>query len=234
MKLIERATGVAIVCTTLLFAQTASAYLQLTYQSNPLQFLQGYLGGEPYDDIGSNEPPYPTFDIVFDNIYETTSTQSLTTGLVSASEWPGLHENIPATSGSITLGADGTPIAWNFSLALTKSTPGIRDVEFDENGEIIHFGAYELPTKTSWLFESSYGANTCNCERYRYDDDLYIERAYYSWAYANTIGFLYGADSSPGNWSATTVDVPEPKTYLLLLLGMIVIGVRKMRLDKMI
>ena len=145
-----------------------------------------------------------------------------------------VQQDVPVSTGSITLGENGIPTAWNFSLQLTKSMPGVRDLEFDEDGELIYFNDYSLPSKTSWLFESSYGAGTCNCDRYRYDDDIYIERAYYSWAYANTLGFLYDGESSPSNRSVTKVDVPEPKTYLLLALGLIVLCVRKMRRNNFI
>jgi len=235
MKLAQRIFTFALFSSAFVFTNTASAYLQLTYNSDPLHFIQGYLGGEPYDDIGSDEPPYPSFSVLFDNVLDTTSPQTLSgSGLASVSEWPILNEGAPITNGSLTLGTDGIPTAWNFLLQITKSTPGVRDLELDENGETIYFNEYTLPSKTSWLFESSYGAGTCNCEKYRYDDDIYIERPYYSWAYANTIGFLYGGDSSPSNWSVTKVDVPEPKTYLLLALGLIVLFVRKMRYEKII
>jgi len=234
MKLTQRIITFVLFSSTLAFTNTASAYLQLTYTSDPLHFIQGYLGGEPYDDIGSDEPPYPTFNVIFNNISDTTSAQTLgSTGNVSASEWPAFFGDIPITNGSVTLGESGIPTAWNFSLAVTHSTPGFREVEYDSEGEIIS-GDSMLPSKTSWLFESSYGAGTCNCEKYRYDDDLYIERPYYSWAYANTIGFLYGGDSSPSNWAVTKVDVPEPKSYLLFAFGLIMICVRKMRSKKII
>ena len=236
MKLIKRIVTFALLSNALVFTNTASAYLQLTYNSDPLHFIQGYLGGEPYDEIGSDEPPYPSFSVLFDKIPDTASPQTLNgLAIASVSEWPILSEGVPITSGSsITLGANGIPTAWNFSLQITKSTPGVRDLELDENGETIYFNEYTLPSETSWSFESSYGAGTCNCEKYRYDDDIYIERPYYSWAYANTIGFLYGGESSPDNWSVTKVDVPEPKTYLLFALGLIVLCIRKMRYEKIV
>ena len=230
MTLIKRILILLLCSNALLFTHSASAYLQLTYNSNPLHFLQGYLGGEPDDSIGADEPPYPTFSVLFDNISDTTSSQTLgSTGKVSVFESPTLLGDVPITKGSLTLSTSGTPIAWNFSMQLTQSTPGIRDLELDENGDTIYFNEYALPSKISWLFESSYGAGTCNCEKYRYDNDMYIERPYYTWAYANTIGFLYGADSSPDNWSITKVNVPEPNTYLLFVLGLLIMGVRKMR-----
>jgi hypothetical protein len=217
------------------FTQSAAAYLQLTYTSNPLSFLQGYLGGEPSDDVGSDDQPLPSFSVIFDRISDGSSTQTLSgTGFASVLDESNFAENIPVSTGSLTLNEDGTPAAWNFSLQLTKLIPGVRDLEFDENGELVYFNEYSLPSKTSWLFESSYGAGTCNCDKYLYEDDIYIERAYYSWAYANTLGFLYGGESSPSNWSVTKVDVPEPKTYLLFALGLIVMCVRKMRRNNFI
>jgi len=235
MKLIKCAISFALYSSAILFTQSAAAYLQLTYTSNPLNFSQGYLGGEPDDTVGSFDPPYPSFNVTFNNISDVPSTQNLAaSGFVNLSDWPILSEDVPVSTGSITLGENGIPTAWNFSLQLTKSIPGVRDLEFDEDGELIYFNDYSLPSKTSWLFESSYGAGTCNCDRYRYDDDIYIERAYYSWAYANTLGFLYDGESSPSNWSVTKVDVPEPKTYLLLALGLIVLCVRKMRRNNFI
>ena len=230
MKLIKRVINFALCSAAILFAQNASAYLQLTYTSNPLSFLQGYLGGEPSDDVGSNDQPLPAFSVIFDKISEGSSTYSLSgTGFASVLDESNFAEDVPISTGSVTLDAYGTPAAWNFSLQLTKLIPGVRDLELDEDGELIYFNEYSLPSKTSWLFESSYGAGTCNCDKYLYEDDIYIERAYYSWAYANTLGFLHGAENSPSNWSVAKADVPEPKTYLLFALGLIVIGVRKMR-----
>ncbi len=233
MKLIQRTVTLLVFSSALVFTNTAFAYYQLTYTSNTLPYLQGYLGGEPYD-VESDQPSYASFNVLFDNISESTSPQTLSgSGLVNVVE-PSLSESIPITSGSLTLGADGIPTAWNFSFQFTKSTPGVRDLELDENGETIYFNEFTIPSKTSWLLESSYGADTCNCEKYRYDGDIYVERPYYSWAYANTIGFLYGAESSPDNWSAKKVDVPEPNTYLLFVLGLIIIGVRKVCAEKII
>jgi len=230
MKLIKRAISLVLWSSAILFTHSAAAYVQLTYTSNPLPFVQGYLGGEPDDYLGSFDPPFPSFNVVFDNISETSSTQNLTgTGYASVLDESNFAEDIPISSGSLTLGADGTPTAWNFSLQLTKLIPGVRDLAFDEDGELIYFNEYTLPSKTSWLFESSYGAGTCNCDKYLYEDDIYIERAYYSWAYANTLGFLYGDESSPSNWSVTKVNVPEPKTYLLFALGLIMMSVKRMR-----
>jgi len=238
MKLIQRIITFALCSSALVYTHSAAAYLQLTYNSNPLHFLQGYLGGEPDDFVGSigrEEPPYPVFNVLFNNISDTTSTQTLgSTGKLSVFESPTLLGDLPISNGSLTLGTNGIPVAWNFSMQLIQSTPGVRDLELDENGDTIYFNEYTLPTQTSWLFESSYGAGTCNCEKYRYDNDMYIERPYYSWAYTNTMGFLYGADSSPDNWSIAKADVPEPKTYLLFVLGVIVMGVRKLRHKKII
>ena len=164
MKLIKRIVILVLCSNALLFTHSASAYLQLTYNSNPLHFLQGYLGGEPDDfvgSIGSDEPPYPIFNVLFDKISDTTSTQTLgSTGKVSVFESPTLLGDLPITDGSLTLGTNGIPIAWNFSMQLTQSTPGIRDLELDENGDTIYFNEYSLPSKISWLFESSYGAGT--------------------------------------------------------------------------
>jgi hypothetical protein len=229
MKLVKCALSFAVYSSAILFTQSAAAY-QLTYTTNPLLFLQGYLGGEPDGYVGSYDPPFPSLSVTFDNIADQTPTQNLTgTGFTSIRDWPTLAEDLPVSNGSLTLGTDGIPTAWNFSLQLTRSIPGVRDLELDENGETIYFNEFSLPSKTSWLFESSYGAGTCNCDTYKYEVDSYIERPYYSWAYANTLGFLYGGEGSPSNWSVSKVDVPEPKTYLLFALGLIVMCVRKMR-----
>ncbi|RYY73663.1 MAG: PEP-CTERM sorting domain-containing protein [Gammaproteobacteria bacterium] len=234
MKLIKRVVCFALGTSAVLLTQTAAAYLQLSYSSEPLHFIQGYLNGDADDSLGSEDPPYPSFNIVFDKVAETSSQTLLGNALANVIGWPTLNEQIPIVNGSLTLGANGAPTAWDFSLQTTKTTPGVRDLEFDENGELIYFNEFTFPSNTSWLFQSSFGEGTCNCDRYRYDDDLYIERPYYSWAQAATVGFVFGGKSSPEHWSVTNVDVPEPKTYLLFVLGLIVIGARKMRAKKII
>ncbi|RYY03966.1 MAG: PEP-CTERM sorting domain-containing protein [Gammaproteobacteria bacterium] len=227
MKLTRRLHALAFFSGALLFTQSASAYVDLTYQSNPLHFNQGYLGGQPDDDLGSDDPPYPSFSVNFLGLANSTASQALSGSVnVNFSEWPYQLENLSVINSNLTLDSTGNPSTWHFELALTQSSPGY------SIGEDTDPNDYKLPTKTTWWFESTHGANTCNCDWYKYEDDLYIERAYYSWAYANTIGFLYGESNSPSNWTVNKVDVPEPSGYLLMLMGLIAVGATRLRTRK--
>lgn len=224
MKLIKRISSIAIFSSALLFTHAASAYLQLSYTSDLLPFKQGYLGGEPDDSVGTNEPPYPSFSVAFANTNGDSGAQSLSgSAQVNIFDWPYLFETAPVSVGSITLDDNGTPTAWNFSLEITKSSPGY------SIGEDTPPDEYQFPSRTSWSIESSHGANTCNCDWLKWENDLYIERAYYSWAYANTVGALWGETNSADNWKINKVDVPEPQSYLLFLLGLVAIGITRVR-----
>lgn len=196
-----------------LFTQTVSAF-QLTYTSQELPFIQGYLGGEPDDNIGSHEPPFPIFSAVFNS-----SGNGLTYNFLSADVYvdfphPGAFSVTPGNDSSITFNEDGSIASWNFFMTFTR-----------------HYEAIPLeqpPGYNTWTVASSYGIDTCNCDTYWNEFDLYTPRQE-SWAYVNTVRVLFGGDNSPDNWSYEAAKVPEPMTSFLLLTGLGALGVARLR-----
>lgn len=199
-----------------LITQSAFANLQFTYTSQELPFRQGYLGGDADDTIGSNEPPYPSFSVSFANT-ENNVINTLVSGDLLINLAPGfstLLNNVPATDSSITLNDDGSLAAWHFELAFTQTTPETPT---------------DSPGRNGWFVESSHGVNTCNCDWFKYDFDIYTPRAYDQWAYVNTVGLLYGDANTSDNWTITKVEVPEPPSPLLFLAGIAIIGLVRLR-----
>lgn len=216
MKLIKN--FLVILFSSTFFCQTASA-LEFTYSNLDLRFLQGYLGGEPSDLVGNNEPPFPTFSISFnstpENFHASFVSGDLTIQQPNGDSFEALLlEDVPASNSSITFNQDGSISAWNFSLALTQTSPQTID---NPGGT------------SSWLVDSSYGDNTCNCDRYKSIYDIHTQRPYNTWQYVNTLGVLFGSETSPANWSYDNIQVPEPTTYLLLLSGLAIIGLTRFR-----
>ena len=216
MKLIHVFNRFIIFSSTILLTQSALANLQFTYTSQELPFRQGYLGDIADDDIGSHEPPYPSFFVSF-----TSTENNLTTSLLSGDltidlspQSSILLNNVPASDSSVTLNGDGSVAAWHFALALTQTTPATQN---------------DPPGRTGWFVESSHGVNTCNCDWFKYDFDLYAQRPYDQWVYANTVGLLYGDVNTPDNWTIAKVNVPEPLSPLLFLAGIAIIGLVRLR-----
>jgi len=215
MKHIQRLVSLAIFFGTSLFAQSTFA-LQFTYTSQALEFKQGYLGGQPDEYIGTYDPPSPIFNISFVGTANGLTTKLLF-GDVTVSEHENLYQidDIPATNSSrITLNNDGSIASWSFSLGIVKTTPQTSD---------------NPPNRAAWLFQSSYGANTCNCDLYKKSSDIYTPRPYYTWQYVNRVGVLYVGENSLSNWSVENTEVPEPMSYLLLFSGLTVIGLTRLR-----
>lgn len=218
MKLIQTLNRVAIFSTAVLFSQSTLANLQFTYTSQELPFEGGYLGGIADDSVGVDEPPYPLFSVSF-TANENNLTATLLSGNLSIGFSPEnstLLGDVPAPDSSITFNEDGSVAAWHFALTLTENFPATPD---------------EPPGRNGWFVGSTHGANTCNCDWLMYDFDLYIQRPYNTWAYANTLGFLYGGlnTNTPENWTIAKVDVPEPQNPLLFLIGLAMIGLVRLR-----
>lgn len=212
MRLIQSLCAIIIFSLTTFFSQSTLATLLFTYTSQELPLLQGYRDGEADDSIGSYDPPFPIFSAAFIGP-ENSQTVTFDSGNLTAGEpLPRylLLKDLPATNSSITLSNDGSISAWNFSLAITQMVP-----------ETLDNPLYSR----NWLVESSYGIDTCNCDKLFFGADLFVERPFNTWNFIGTIGFLHGGLASPGNWSIEKIDVSEPGTYILLLtsLGMIVL-----------
>lgn len=216
MKFIQRLSTTATLFLTTLFSQSSLAYLQFTYTSQELPLLQGYRDGEVDDGIGSYDPPFPLFSASFTKT-DNSQTMTFNTGDLSVgAPYPPyqLLNDVPATNSSITLNKDGIVAAWNFSLAMTQIVPESPDNPMYSR---------------NWLVESSYGINTCNCDKLFFGADLFIERPFNTWQFIGTLGFLHGGPSDPGNWSIGEVNVPEPQPHMLFLTSLAMIMLARSR-----
>lgn len=197
----------------MLVASQASAF-QLTYTSDALPFIQGYLGGEPDDSVGTYDPPTPIFSAVFD-----TTGSGLTYSFSSAnvqvdSPYAASFTATPGADSSITFNSDGSIASWNFLVTFTQYFEEIPFVQ-PENYQ-------------TWTMTSSYGAGTCNCDTHWTQFDIFTQRQH-TWSYVNTIRVLYGGDSATDNWSYESASVPEPFSAALFLTGMGLLGAARLR-----
>lgn len=209
MKIIQRLISLTVFFSALFFTHTTLA-LQFTYTSQALEFKQGYLGGQPDDFIGTYDPPTPVFNVSFVGTTNGLTTKFLFGDLaVNERDQTYQFDSVPATANSrITLNDDGSIASWNFTFGLFIKTPQTIDYPMGQD---------------AWLFQSSYGANTCNCDVYRRSFDIYTPRPYYTWQYVNRIGLFYGGENSLSNWAFENTEIPEPSSYLLFLFGLGVI-----------
>lgn len=199
-----------------LFAQTVSAF-QLTYTSQELPFIQGYLGGEPDDSIGSHEAPFPVFSAVFNSSENGLSYNFLSADVNIDFPHATSFSATPGYDSSITFNGDGSIAAWNFFVTFTR-----------------HYESIPLeqpPGYNTWTVASSYGLDTCNCDTYWNEFDIYTPRQE-NWAYVNTIKVLFGAENTTSNWHYEATEVPEPMTPLLLLTGLGLLSAARLRNKK--
>ena len=213
MKSLQRLGALTILSSTILFTQSALAYTQFTYKSSELPFVQGYLGGLPDENVGSTDYTYG-FSATFDAT-ESNRTNFISGTFAGLPPLSGKVHNISLIDSSITLNTDDSVSAWNFSFSVLSEDDGDVDSGIE-------------PTHETWLINSSYGANTCNCDYIKAESDIFIQRQN-GWQYINTLGFEFEGANSPGNWTIENVDVPEPFSYLLLLSGLGLIGTSRLR-----
>lgn len=195
---------------TLLFSPAAFANLQFTYQSQELPFIQGYLNGSPDDNVGLHEPPYPIFS--FSSVANLQDNRAnFSDGHVWLSQPDDSFSdlgNFSAQDSYIRFNPDGTLAAWHLDLQLLKESSG---------------GPWG-PSRDFWRVQSSYSDNSCNCDNFWYEYDLYIQRPFDTWAYAATLGFENGGTNDSANWRWEPVTVPEPWAIWLMALGLVSIG----------
>jgi hypothetical protein len=217
MKVIERLGVLTVLSGALLFTQSAVAYV-LNYTSQPLPFIEGYLNGDVNENVGSPELTPLSFNVFF-NSAGGSPTVALLSGNVTIDipDYPISFNSVPASHSSLTLNSDGSIAGWDFSFVFEQHIPQSDDQPYD----------------SKYYVESHYGANTCNCDSYKNEWDLYIRRQD-DWQYISTLGFLYSGPNSIDNWIIETVDVPEPRSYVLIFLGLIAIGLTRMRKKSMI
>jgi hypothetical protein len=208
MKLIQRLSlfiiSIATAIPSISFAHT------LTYTSNELLLVEGYLNGEIRDTSMIEDPYIPPFSVSLSGeINNLVGTFSL--GDIVIGTYYGIDEvfsAVPVSNGSITLNESGIVQAWSFMLAITQTG-------FDDE-----YG----PWGDKWVVRSEHGVGTCNCDTLFNERDLYMQRPYDQWAYYATLGELFAAENAHDNWSITTIDVAEPPVWLLMLCSLFCFG----------
>jgi len=211
MKLIQRLSLLVIYVATAIpsisFAHT------LTYTSNQLMLIEGYLNGETRDISMIEDPYIPPFSISFTGEMNDLAG-TFTFGDIVIGTYYGIDEvfsAVPVSNGSITLNESGVAQAWSFILSITQS-----GVDKD-------YG----PWSDKWVIRSEHGVNTCNCDTHFNERDLYMQRPYNQWTYYATLGELYTAENSYDNWSITSINVSEPPIWVMMLCGLFCLGLIK-------
>jgi len=212
MKLIRRLILLVIYALTIT-PSTSFAHTLFTYTSDDLQLIEGYLNGD-VRDISMIEDPYiPPFSVSFvgemNNLTGTFFSGDLMVSVFSGYEQ--FFTAVPVSDSSITLNESGVALAWNFMLAVTRSSYD------DVNG----------PGRDSWVVKSEYGDNTCNCDILTNERDLYIPRPYNTWSYAATLGEMFSEENDVDNWSITSTSVSEPPAWVLILCSLFFLGLAK-------
>lgn len=187
----------------------AWAYLTLTYTSADLQLIEATLNGGEHPTAWESSA-IPHFFVTFESTRSEMQADGSRTMFLQHSKaeirFPfNLSEPLEYTQQSpawISFDNKGGILGWNFALLFSR--PASPDNAYP--GE--HFS----------LIESSYGADTCNCDRAYERYDLFTGRPYYQYAYVGTVALGWQLDSSIANWTITNVEVPEPGAGLLSLL----------------
>lgn len=188
----------------------AWAYLTLTYTSADLQLIEATLNGDDHPTAWEASTA-PHFFTSFESTRSETQVDGSTTMFLQ-------H----------TKAAVRFPFNQRDPLEYTQQSPAW--ISFDDKGSILgwHFALLfsrpaspnnSYPGEQFSLIESSYGADTCNCDRTYERYDIYTSRPYGQHAYVGTVALGWQLDSNVANWTITNVKVPEPGAGLLSLLG---------------
>lgn len=191
-----------------LFATEASAY-QLTYTSQPLAFQNGAVN--THGDLPVDYLPPSSFSINF-NSTDGTEAELLQAD-ITVTEL-GYSQSFVATANEgsqVIFNDDGSIAAWDFAITFTRRAPA--------NG-------YEPPEDATWILESRYGLDSCNCDSFYHKYQLYTPRQT-SWGLAALVELYFGDSNSPENWKFNSTKVPEPSIPYLFLTGLgLLIAVR--------
>jgi hypothetical protein len=215
---ISRIFVTTILLTGSLLATYTHAHWQLTYTSNELPLVAGYLGGEPSDLVGTREPPFPFFSVTFtsnDNVASTGAATTLQLHNPSTTvNWPDYtmaEYFAPQIPSFITLNGDGTVLDWEFSL------------EYFYRGS----GPDNPPSEHRAFVQSYFGGD----DRFEYKNDIYTQRPFNTWQYVNTVETHYAGASDWNNWIIEKIDVPEPHPLLLIVAGLGILIISRARIN---
>ncbi len=203
-----------IFCTT-----TAYAHLQLTYTSDQLPFYAGYRDGEPTDDVGTRNPPFPLFSLTFTSTGElprdgsTTLLLNKTASYIDHPESRWAPDFLPQIPASITLDSAGNILAWDFSFLF-----------------VYHGTDPEPPGELISSIKSSYSTGGDNIDRYEYKNDIFMEKPAGNWIFLTTVEVYYEGKSELNNWKIESLHIPEPNPLLLVLIGSGLLAASRLRI----
>ena len=197
----------------LLFAPSTFAS-QFTYHSQDLPFIQGYVAGEPSEDVGNYDPPFPYFSVDFAGAPANQNLQ-LTASNVSLwwdTPYDGyLWSNSLSDDSYVHFDSNGVADAWHFALELLLQSPG---------DEVTN------PTNDLLKIESSHGGNLADQDTFWAKSDIYIQRQG-SWQLVSWLDFEYASPNTADNWAWAPVAVDEPWAIWLMALGVATLSMRR-------
>jgi hypothetical protein len=209
-SLLQFTVSRSLLLTFALLAPAASAY-QLTYESQALTFQSGTINF--HQDLFLDSPPSPRFSIQF-NLSDNMDGRPLSSTVTTFDDYHiASFAAIPSEDSHITFNEDGDIASWMFSVMFTLSNPAI---------------GYEPPQHTTWSISSYHGIDTCNCDFYVTENQLYYQRQN-SWALAAEVSLLFSGNNNVNNWVLNSVRVDEPPLPFLLLSSLALIGVARLR-----
>jgi len=201
------------------FSICAPFTLAYTYATHDLSLTKhGILSNEFFwsDDLEGMENFLVTAKISFGD--DLLSVDSTSQANIYIEEWGyETRRVLQPVETHFTWSQEGDLTGWNLRFSLEEGT----------FSPITGEGHFEM------ILESSYGAGTCNCDRYVYAYDL-LSGDYGRYRWVGRRGFWYQAESNLANWIDAPVSMPnakvsEPTPHYLLLLGVVLIGATRLR-----
>lgn len=218
MKTPKLLSNIFAITVSFFIAQSSSAYLQYTYESDALdwQFTKlndfDFDGGEINNDPDGNLIFRFSVNIDEAQLSSTTPTSFIVkdanvfTDLAFGGEYydPSFHSLF---YGKITINPDRTIKFWNFITTVEVS-------DLNEGNYLNKLRDHDV------RIISAGGATTCDCDRYWEDLNITTQRPYNTWIIAAKLDNHYSVDSDWNNWTVTEISVAEPGSLALMIFGL--------------
>lgn len=221
MKIFKFLPYIPAILSSFFIAQSSSAYLQYTYESDALEWQYTHLNGYEYDEINNDPDGNIVFRFSFnvdENLLSSTAPTSFIikdadvfTDTTMGSEYydPDFHSLF---YGKIIINPDRTIKFWNFVTAIE-----VRDL--NENNYLNNLRDHDV------RIISAGGLTTCNCDRFWEDVNITTQRPHNTWIIAAILDSHYRNESDFDNWTVT----PVSESGSLALLGIGLAGCLFMR-----